>query len=61
METVLKGLLAVFAIGAAIRFLFARGDVSMEHVGAVLMFVGGVGTLVAAVLDRRSRQVHRRR
>ena len=44
--------LVLFGIGAAIRFLFAKGDASMEQVGSVMMFLGGVGTLVAALWER---------
>lgn len=55
METALRATLALFGIGAAIRFIFSRGDVAMEQVGSVLMFLGGVGLLVAAILDRRER------
>jgi hypothetical protein len=53
--TVLKAAVGVFIVGCAVRFLFARGDVQMEQVGALLMFGGGVGTLVAAIVDRRER------
>jgi hypothetical protein len=53
--TVLKGAVGVFIVGCAVRFLFSRGDVEMERVGAVLMFLGGVGTLVASIVDRRER------
>jgi len=61
VENLLKGFLAAFVIGAAIRLVFARGDVAMEQVGAVLMFLGGVGTLVVALLDRRDRRRRERR
>jgi hypothetical protein len=53
--TALKAAVAVFIVGCAVRFLFARGDVQMQQVGAVLMFLGGVGTLVASIIDRRAR------
>jgi hypothetical protein len=53
--TALKAAVAAFIVGCAVRFLFARGDVQMERVGAVLMFLGGVGTLVASIIDRRAR------
>jgi hypothetical protein len=54
-ETALKAAIATFLVGVAVRLLFSRGDAQMEQVGSVLMFVGGVGTFVAALLDRRRR------
>ena len=48
----MKAGLGAFAIGAAIILVFSRGDASMQRVGAVLMFGGGVVTLVAALVDR---------
>lgn len=60
METYLRAGLALFVIGAAIRLLFSRGDAQMEQVGSVLMFLGGVGLLVAALVDRWRQRRSRR-
>jgi hypothetical protein len=48
--------LAVFLIGAAVRFLFAQGDETMVRASSVMMFLGGVGMLAAALWDRWERR-----
>lgn len=48
----MKAGLGAFGIGAAIILVFSKGDPSMQRVGAVLMFAGGITTLVSALIDR---------
>jgi len=48
----MKAGLGAFAVGAAIILVFSKGDPSMQRVGAVLVFAGGLATLVFALIDR---------
>ncbi len=52
----MKAGLAAFGVGAAILLVFAKGDESMERVGAIVLFVGGITVLVGALIDRRQRR-----